>query len=745
MSCSKMIGDLSMILDTWPTTLTSCNHSLWGVLRSDLEPCKGLEAHLEDFGLNGSFWSKVFKDELQVTDKIQLAYLDNEDFEVLKKHIRYSWEKKALHKLLGNSEPGASKAEAKEAEKHVLAACALPNLCPTDKMTQDMAKDLESTLTHSLEEPRTTHMITERPLKDCVDSLIKRFSTNNDSQCLPATSICDEEILKTASGGLALQGIFKTGNVDDLLKDRQQLIIIGNCKIAGPRHASRYMEYEFSSYKSHQEFLSSVEKLGYSYSAELNLGFLPAQVNFGLQNASVSSKSFQSQSEQSYAAMTVCHYMPLATALIDQFTLSDSAKKELLQINELLHATDEDENPNLRKRVERFFERFGSHVPQGPIHLGGTFWWKAYAQGFSDQNHEKVKVQVCKVLAMNCTVQTSKNISASVDISNSTGTGSSRIRFNDDLKTVVQHSVDKFGGPAETDNHILWKNNLATNKKTWAVIDRGSTLTSVWDIIRTCHSDQFKDPLRLCTFLINVYKEITHQDVESADDIKALRIDTEAEKLIMSVNEWSLCDAEKHLKDLLRMRRQIKECTTSFKKWIDIFLSNEALQKFLTNVTTAYADDSIRFLTYLVMETHCHKVKQFPNREKILEWVKGSPEVAKDVCGMFTPIQQFSDVKTVLEKASEDFLQNSEDDLNVIITCKVTHAINSWLETMKENSLDDLVLLVLSITKDVGHREDTFHPLLGSQEIDFLTKELSVVQRSYWEFRKEKYFKGTGL
>ncbi|KAL1251716.1 hypothetical protein QQF64_019512 [Cirrhinus molitorella] len=700
-----------------------------GVLRSDLAPCSGLEADLGTFGLDGSFWSKVFEDKLKVTDTKQLEYLDKEDFAVLKKHIRHRWEKKALHKFLGISEPVASNIEVKEAENHVLA-----------EHLGNTAKGLESTLTHSLEESISTHMKSERSLKDSVDSLMKRVSTNNDSQCLPAISISDKDILHTASGGLALQGIFKTGNVEDLLKDRQQLINIDNYKIAGPRHPSHYMKYEFSSYKSHKDFLASVEKLGYSFSAGLNLGYF--QANFGIQNDSVSSRSSECQSEQSYVAMTVCHYMPLASAFIDQLSLSDSAKKELTEINELLHATDQDENPSLQKRVERFFEKFGSHVSQGPIHFGGTFWWKAYAHGFSNQNHEKVKDQVCNVLAMNCTVQPSKMISASANTSISTGTGSSQIRFSEELITLVQHSVDKFGGPAETDDHTLWKNNLAANKKTWAVIDRGSTLTPVWDIIQTYHSDQFKDPLRLCSFLIKVYKKMTHQDVESADDIKALRIVAEAEQLMQSVDDWSLSDAEKHLRDLLRMRRQIKECTTSFTKWIDIFLSNETLQEFLTNVTTEYADDNIRFLTYLVMETHCHKVKRFPNRELILEWVKGSPEVAKEVCGIFAPIEQFSDVKTVLEKASEDFQRSSEEDLNVTITCKVTHAINSWVETLKENGLDDLVLVVLSVTKHVGHRVDTFHPLLGSQEIDFLTEELSDVHRKYWEFRKESVLKG---
>lgn len=712
-----------------------------GVVRSDLKPCKGLEAELEAFGLEGSFWIKVFKDELKMTDTKQLEYLDTGDFELLEKHTRYRWEKKALQKFLGNLEPGKSEAVAKEVEKATFMGKHAEHLPNLDNITQNMAKELESTLTHELEKPRSTHMINKRPLKDCVDSLIKRSSTNNDSQCLSAMSISDKEIVNAASGGCALQGIFKTGKLEDLLKDRQHLIKIDDCKLSGPRHASHHMQYEFSSYKSHQEFLGSVEKLGYTYSAELNLGFLPAKIKLGSQKSSLSSRTFQSQSERSYVAMTVCHYMPLASAFFDQLTLSDSAKKELIEINELLHAIDQDENPSLRKRVERFFEMFGSHVSQGPVHFGGTFWWKAYAQGFSDQNHDEVKAQVCTVLAINCSAQAKKTISASNDISISKGKGDSQIRFSDNINTVVQLSVDTFGGPAETDDHILWKNNLATNKKSWAVIDRGSTLTPVWDIIRTSHNDQFKDPLRLCTFLMRAYEDITHQDVESADEMKALRIIDEAEKLMLSVDEWSFSDAEKHLRDLLRMKRQIKESTTSFTQWINIFLSNEALQKFLTNVTTTYADDNIRFLTYLVMETHCHQVKKFPNRAQILEWVKGTPEVAKDVYGMLTPIQQLSDVTVVLEKAREDLLHSSEEDINVTTTCKVTHAINLWLETMKENGLDDLVLLVLSVTKNVGHREDTFHPLLGSQQIDFLTKELSNVHWQYWGFRKESILK----
>ncbi|XP_067271534.1 interferon-induced very large GTPase 1-like [Pseudorasbora parva] len=706
-------------------------------------PCKDLETELKAFGLDGSFWTKVFKDELEVTDIKQLEYLDNEDFESLKKHTRYKWEKKALQNILGHFETAKSEAVAKEVEKSpsmekpVLAEH-LPNL---DNMTQNLAKELESTLTDDFEERRTIRMINERPLKDYFDSLKTRLSTNNDSQCLPPMSISDKEILNTASGGLALQGIFKTGKVEDLLKDRQQLIRIDDFKLAGPRHTSHYMRYEFSSSKSHQEFLGSVEKLGYSYSVELNLGCLGVHPKFGLQNTSQSSRTSQSQSEQSYVAMTVFHYMPLALAFIDQLTLSDSAKKELIEINELLHAPGEEENHFLLKRVKRFFERFGSHVSQGPIHFGGMFWWNAYAQGFSEQNYDKVKSQLCNALALNCPVQSSKIISASNDISISKGKMDSQIRCNDNLNTVVQLSVHKSGGPAETDDHILWKNNLAANNKTWAVIDRGSTLTPVWEIIRTSHNDQFKDPLRLCTFLIRAYKEISQQDVEPADDVKALRIVSEAKQLMLSVDKWSLSDAEKHLRDLLRMRRQIKECTTSFTQWIDIILSNEALQKFLTKLTTTYTDDNIRFLTYLVMETHCYQVKKFPNRAQILEWVKGTPELAEDVYGMFTPIQQFSDVTTVLEKASEDFLQSSEEDINVTITCKVTHAINSWLETMKKNGLDDLVLLVLSVTKHVGHRKDTFHPLLGSQEIAFLIEELSDVHRKYMEFHKDSILK----
>lgn len=718
-----------------------------GTPNSDMEPTKSLDNELVAAGLDSLFWSKVLKDELGVTDKKQLDYLDEKDFLSLKEHIHHRWEGKALQKLFNISVPpkpeDQTKTEIKpKATMEQEDVPAFSNACE-HHMTKNTvkAKELEAKLKSFHEVPKETYLKNERTLKDSVEGLMKNSFTGNESKCSPAMSISDEEILKTSSGGLALQGIFKTDKMEDLWKERQQLIKVDACKLAGSRHNSHYKQYEFSCYKSHREFFESVEKLGYSYSLEHDLGYPAVQAKYGLQNAAISSTnvSLEDQSEKAYVAVTVCHYIPLASTFIDQLILSDSAKKELKEINELLHTINENENnPILLEHAKKFFQKFGSHASQGPIHFGGTFWWKAHAQGFSEQNQKKVKTMVSNVLEMNCSVP-SKMFLGSHHLSISKEKEASHKTISDELNTVVQFCIDKYGGLAETDDHTQWKSSLAESNKTWAVIDRGSTLTPVWHIIRTQHQDEFQNPFRLCTFLMRAYEKITHQRAEFTDDVTVLKTLDEAKEMMRSVHEWCVSDAENHLRDLLKMKNQIKKSTTSFKQWIDVCLSNEALQTFLTDIIQ-YDDDNLKFMTCLVMETHCQEVKKFPNRALILEWIRRKPEFNENE--MFCSIHQFSDVQKVLEKALEDFQQIPEDKNNTKnITCEVTHALNSWIGTMIGRDHVELVFLVQSLAKLVGYREDTFHPILGPQEIDFLKNELSDAHRKYTDFRKQSALK----
>ncbi|XP_063404230.1 interferon-induced very large GTPase 1-like [Mytilus trossulus] len=58
-----------------------------------------LQCTLEEYGLDNCHWSRILKDHLGVTTVQQLEYLDGEDTQKLKEHVRHNWEKKALDKL----------------------------------------------------------------------------------------------------------------------------------------------------------------------------------------------------------------------------------------------------------------------------------------------------------------------------------------------------------------------------------------------------------------------------------------------------------------------------------------------------------------------------------------------------------------------------------------------------------------------------------------------------------------------
>uniref|UniRef100_A0A3B4CW23 MACPF domain-containing protein n=1 Tax=Pygocentrus nattereri TaxID=42514 RepID=A0A3B4CW23_PYGNA len=291
---------------------------------------------------------------------------------------------------------------------------------------------------------------------------------------------------------------------------------------------------EFSSYTSYKNFTKVAEKLGFTFKSNVSFEFTLSK-----------DASLRHESEHAYILQTVCHYIPLASTSLDQIYLSDSALSELKNINKLLISFEkhhpQDYPQDLLTRTKRFFEKFGSHAAKGPIHFGGTFWWTASAEGFSSHELQEIKRLVSKSLDTNITVtscEPQQLISGQQDTGFTKQRTASRVGCSDKLNTYVLLSVDKSGGPPEVIDYTLWKNALAASNQTWAVIDRGSNLTPVWEIIQSTHADDFKDHFQLCAFLMNAYEKITHQDPKLQGGDEVLQVMRKAEKMMASVHDW---------------------------------------------------------------------------------------------------------------------------------------------------------------------------------------------------------------
>ncbi|TRY90664.1 hypothetical protein DNTS_010974 [Danionella cerebrum] len=140
-------------------TSTSSSTSTEEGLRSQQTPRKCLEDVLDALGLEYSYWSKVIRDELQVTNLKKLQHLDDDDIQDLVKHTRYRWEEKALKKLISTLEKG-TKADETGISSEI-----------QDGALEIKVEELETSLMHHVVEPSKEHMASERTMKATAEGL----------------------------------------------------------------------------------------------------------------------------------------------------------------------------------------------------------------------------------------------------------------------------------------------------------------------------------------------------------------------------------------------------------------------------------------------------------------------------------------------------------------------------------------------------------------------------------------------
>ncbi|XP_035280947.1 interferon-induced very large GTPase 1-like isoform X2 [Anguilla anguilla] len=589
----------------------------------------------------------------------------------------------------------------------------------------------------ALDMPESSWLPSGTPLQDIIQPLYQRLCSVEEGVNSPLETISDEEVLRSASGGLALEGMYKSGNLDDLLQKRHQLLEVPESfRLRGPEHKYVYEKKEFNSQESRTKFQKVMERLGVSFSISLKSTFLGFESEVKIEYEHSEEKSKKSSSAHTYILNTQYNYVPLASCFIekDQLKLCRSALNELKNIESLLLNVNEKKKPEMLNEVKRFYQTFGSHVNQGPLHFGGIFWWTASAEGFSTSELSEVKSLTSAALNAYVGVGSFLGCSGGVSASLSQSKGSFEGNYSASLLSKVQLSVSKSGGPTETDDYLKWKSGLRTSNKTWYVIDRGDTLVPVWDIILSSHSHEFDNASKLCNFIREAYTEITKQDAEPIWGQNVLLAVMEAQKMIQSVKLWSVSKSQMNLTKLLEIKRKLQEYTGDSKAWIQECLSSRDLQDFLTEITKENTDLTMRKMMKSVMD-QSYDVEDFPNRVKILKWTQHTEEDLPTV----TSASEFSDLERILNDVKDYFCNpQSVSDMSAEekATCTITTAIKSLCQRLRENNETDIELLILSIVNVLGYRTDTFSPPLGVKEIAFLQSTLHTCYEDYLSFKE---------
>ncbi|XP_045873379.1 LOW QUALITY PROTEIN: interferon-induced very large GTPase 1-like [Meles meles] len=738
-----------------------------------------LQAMLTEVGLALEYWLPKLQEQLGVTCAQALQHLEEKDLQNFKSLARHSWEERALEKLLKLS-CSKSLSESRESQLEVRkkmqkqaeqALQELRDLLSEGRQQQDEAvSKREVELRQAMEIPEEYWPPPQKSLKKVMDNIEKQLNlvegTLSHRQNLP-----DRDLVRWASGGLALQGIYKTSNQRDLIETREELLSVPNeFSLFGPEQGTRMETKEFTSSQAEAMFTQTIEKLGFSATTAAKgegWGFsLEASVDHS--KHSESKKTQQSHSEHTYLCSTKFSYIPMASChfRIDQLQLSKAALQELKCIEDLLgQCAGPDTLLLLKSRTEAFFNRFGSHANQGPLHLGGIYWWKAISEGFQSEQLAEVKQQSAEALDIYVRGSHSgfgMQVAAGVDVTDSHSKMNSQSTNFQNLQTRIQLSVAQTGGPPEANGLYQWKTGLVASNQTWCIIDRGIQLVPIWDIILSSHRSDFNDPAKVAICLKDNYTALTGLTTQIQSGEELLSIVKEARVFLEDVKSWEVSDPEEQLKKLINFKQMLTHKIKSYDTWINICLTDGDLQNFVVNTvnfckrSSTYKTEFIKSQLRSLLDPHIYSVTNFPQAQSIMQWIFSSELEQKHV-----NISQFSELIKILTETKNDFMEaKAKPETPEIVeeaqrkaTYEVSQSLRCFLNYLRETEQADVQLLLLSVALGAGYHmvKNTFQYLLGCEELNFLLQEMQTAHDKYQNlknicsYRAQAFLLLTGL
>ncbi|KAL9862902.1 interferon-induced very large GTPase 1-like isoform 1-T2 [Geothlypis trichas] len=716
-------------------------------------------------GLDAEYWLPKMTQMLGIKCREALQHLEYEDYLRLECEVRHPWEKKALQKLLKITD---DKMTTKEVQKEhsektnqrqevdkqaVKDQTEMLNGC---SHSQDALREKPENPWGAVEIPEDFWPPPKKPLADTLESIQKQL----EQQELSAgrkESIPDTEVLRRASGGLALQGIYRTSRPEDVLTKREQLLRVPEgFQLAGPEHGSLLERKEFSSSSAESTFTKSMEQLGFSMSISATVWKFLLRGSIDQSRSSLSQETHQSCSEQSYFSITKYQYIPLASCYFQrhQLRLSDAALRELQDMEQLLSFSQGEDNPTVVKMCENFFSRFGSHINQGPIHFGGIFWWKAFTEGFQAEQREEVKRQTSKALKSFFGASWGgfwKSVEGTLDISKSNSQASVLGRAGESSHTAIQLCMVNTGGPADTASLPQWKMGLVSDNTTWCVIDRGIELVPVWDIILCNHCKDFKSVGQMSRALRTGYKTLTNQSIVAVFGEDLGSAVQEARDFMETVKDWEVTKVdERKMLRLMRLKDDLNAKTRNPSVWINVCLSDKALQDFLVNTVRRCQESHPENTTFIkvmlrsLLNPHIYSVEDFPQASFIMQWIfqtehplPRSPKVS-ELQELIKTLQQMKEhIHAVTYAPGSSAPAVHEAKREATLTSSL--AIYSLLQSLQEQAQKDMELLVLLIVTSTGYKVEssTFQHLLGHPEIQHMAKEMEAAHVKYMNLKEQ--------
>ena len=448
-----------------------------------------IERELIDAGLEPTRWLPIFKTQLGVRTPRGLQYIGSESYADLKRFAGKAWERKALRQIL--------KMEGEEISMKLLHKKQKERLQQRENKLQQMLEELKGhknktkqyretntsqlmdSVLEALQVPESSWVSKDNSLEVLIDDL-KASVDQLHGELKTSVDLSDVDILKHASGGRALQGVLVSKNLEDQLEVRENLLSAPqDAQLCAPFLCQDDKIEKFSSQYQENQFIMSMDRLGYSTTASAKAGFW----GFGAQMCTSHSKSTNEgkyHRKKMYYSTIQYFFIPMASFYFkgSQLKLSTHALRDLQAI-EACSGTQ----TALQEQCEQFFHKYGSHASKGHLHFGGIYWLKCSTSGFHKSDLAEVQKLQSQLLSELVGVSYG-SFGVSVEVNISMLKENFKGDFSEALMCKTTLQVEKKGGPPKVSNIPLWKSGLVASNSTWNAIDCGSNTVPVWEIIQ---------------------------------------------------------------------------------------------------------------------------------------------------------------------------------------------------------------------------------------------------------------------
>ena len=408
------------------------------------------------------------------------------------------------------------------------------------------------------------------------------------SEHLKNTDESHMKVIKEASDELALRGIFLAKKISESLERREVLLKVPDSVcFKQPSYYQHVKTMVFKSKPKEEVFMATISNLGYSPAVSAttsNQGItfeLPYGKSYCIQE-SVSSLSFTATEHCSgmpgpYHSLLKEYVMPLASCFFsdDQLQLSHGAIEVLMDIEKSIDSIE-----SSQKKCKQFLLKFGSHAFKGPIHFGGIYHWLIQSSGFQKSEATTIDLQLKHIKS----VMGSPIIEYAQENSSLTVTCSSKCNMN--------WVVSKSGGPEGVFGVPSWKNGLIANSANWSVIDRGTAVVPVWDIIAMNHKNDFKKPFSLAIVLQKTWQSMNESSSCQCNEI----FPTEVNVLVQKVKLWNenpdLSLSIELLQNVLKAKESALKVSLNPRIWPTLYLSQTPIQMCLKLIALTCSKDA---------------------------------------------------------------------------------------------------------------------------------------------------------